>query len=158
MAFPYFRANLPLRTVLEPSTPKHDAAMVMLEHLSNSTCFSILNDFCSLSSEPGSELLVWHACSVMSNSSWPHGLVARQAPLSMEFSSKNPGVGCHFLLQGIFPTRGSNSCLLHWQAYSLPLHHQGRPLSSLQAKKVLSNSIYPQQGPNESLHKAKGLF
>ena len=37
---------------------------------------------------------------------------------------KNTGVGCHFLLQGIFPTQGSNPCLLsllHWQAGSLPL-------------------------------------
>ena len=25
---------------------------------------------------------------------------------------KNTGVGCHFLLQGIFPTQGSNLCLL----------------------------------------------
>ena len=25
---------------------------------------------------------------------------------------KNPGAGCHFLLQGIFPTQGSNLCLL----------------------------------------------
>ena len=41
---------------------------------------------------------------------------------------KNTGVGCHVLLQGIFPTQGSNMCLLcllHWQADSLPL---GRPL------------------------------
>ena len=35
--------------------------------------------------------------------------VARYAPLSMGFPSKNTGVGCHFLLQGIFPTQGSNS-------------------------------------------------
>ena len=28
---------------------------------------------------------------------------------------KNTGVGCHFLLQGIFPTQGSNPCLLLWQ-------------------------------------------
>ena len=28
--------------------------------------------------------------------------VAHQAPLSMWFSSKKTGVGCHFLLQGIF--------------------------------------------------------
>ena len=28
-------------------------------------------------------------------------------------SSKNTGVGCHFLLQGIFPTQGSNLGLLH---------------------------------------------
>ena len=40
----------------------------------------------------------------------------------------NTGVGCHFLLQGIFPTQGSNPhllCLLHWQAGSLPLAPSG---------------------------------
>ena len=36
------------------------------------------------------------------------------------FPGKNTGEGCHFLLQGIFPTRGL-LCLLHWQAGSLPL-------------------------------------
>ena len=37
---------------------------------------------------------------------------------------KNTGVGCHALLQGIFPTQGSNLhllCLLRWQAGSLAL-------------------------------------
>ena len=29
------------------------------------------------------------------------------------FPDKNTGVSCHFLLQGIFPTQGSNLCLLH---------------------------------------------
>ena len=29
-----------------------------------------------------------------------------QAPLSMGFPGKNTGVGGHFLLQGVFPTRG----------------------------------------------------
>ena len=53
--------------------------------------------------------------------------VARQAPLSMGFSGKNTGVGFHLLLQGIFPTQGSNLHLLHWQADSLPLSHQGSP-------------------------------
>ena len=41
---------------------------------------------------------------------------------------KNTGVGCHFLLQGIFPSQGSNPrlwCLLYWQADSLPLCHLG---------------------------------
>ena len=32
--------------------------------------------------------------------------VACQAPLSLEFSRQNTGVGCHLLLQGIFPTQG----------------------------------------------------
>ena len=34
---------------------------------------------------------------------------------------KNTGVGCHFLLQEIFPTQGSNPCLLHLQEI---LYHQ----------------------------------
>ena len=38
---------------------------------------------------------------------------------------KNTGVGCIFLLQGIFSTQGPNPGLLHWQADSLPLSHQG---------------------------------
>ena len=38
---------------------------------------------------------------------------AHQAPLSMDSPGKNTGVGCHFLLQGIFPTQESNpvSCI-----------------------------------------------
>ena len=43
---------------------------------------------------------------------------------------KNTGVGCHFLLQSIFQTQGSNLCLphlLHWQADPLPLSHLGSP-------------------------------
>ena len=30
-----------------------------------------------------------------------------------DFPGKNTGVGCHSLLQGTFPTQGSNPCLLH---------------------------------------------
>ena len=43
------------------------------------------------------------------------------------FSGKNAGVGCHFLLQGIFPTQRSNPCILYWQADSLPLSRQESP-------------------------------
>ena len=46
------------------------------------------------------------------------------------FPGKNTRVSCHFLLQGTFPIQGSNPgllCLLHWQAESLPLSHQGSP-------------------------------
>ena len=36
-----------------------------------------------------------------------------------DFPGKNSGVGCHFLLQEIFPTQGSNACLLlgRWILY-----------------------------------------
>ena len=33
-------------------------------------------------------------------------VVLCQAPLSWNFPGKNTGGGCHFLLQGIFPTQG----------------------------------------------------
>ena len=49
--------------------------------------------------------------------------VARQTPLSVDFRSKNTGVGCHFPLQGIFPIQGLNQRLLLWQADCLPLSH-----------------------------------
>ena len=45
-------------------------------------------------------------------------------PLSMGFSRQEYWSSCHFLLQGIFLTQGSNSyllSLLHWQTDSLPL-------------------------------------
>ena len=56
--------------------------------------------------------------------------VACQSPLSMGFSSKNTGMCCHDLLQGLFPTQGTNLhllCLLHWQVGSLPLASPGKP-------------------------------
>ena len=36
---------------------------------------------------------------------------------------KNNGVGCHFLLQGIFLTQGSSPDLLLWQEDPLLSHH-----------------------------------
>ena len=44
---------------------------------------------------------------------------------------KNIGMGCHALLQGVFPTEGLNLhllCLLHWQVGSLPLAPPGKTL------------------------------
>ena len=46
------------------------------------------------------------------------------------FPGKNIGVGFHFLLQGIFPTQGSNTyllCLLHWHVGSLPAEPPRKP-------------------------------
>ena len=55
----------------------------------------------------------------------PPWTVALQAPLSMGFSGKNTGAGCHFLLQMIFPTKGLNPHLLHCRWILLPLSHRG---------------------------------
>ena len=53
-----------------------------------------------------------------------------------DFSGKNAEVGCHFLLQGIFPTQGSNqvSCIASGllpalQADSLPAELPGKPIN-----------------------------
>ena len=51
--------------------------------------------------------------------------VAHQAPIFMGFPRQEYGVGCHFLLQGIFPAQGLNPCFLHWQLDSLPLRQLG---------------------------------
>ena len=40
---------------------------------------------------------------------------------------KNTGVGCHALLQGIFPTQGSNPGLPHCRWILYHLSHQGSP-------------------------------
>ena len=65
-----------------------------------------------------------------------HGVAKSQTRLSdwsevrllcpWNLPGETTGVSCHFLLQGILPSQGSNPHLLHWQADSLLLHHLGR--------------------------------
>ena len=52
------------------------------------------------------------SCSVMSISVQPHELQPVRILCPWDFPGKNTGVGCHFHLQGIFLTQGSNLCLL----------------------------------------------
>ena len=55
---------------------------------------------------------------------WPYGL---QLLCPQDSPGKNTVVGCHFLLQGIFPTQGSNSRLLHCRWTLYPLSYPGTP-------------------------------
>ena len=68
--------------------------------------------------------------SVLSDSLRPYELHPAKLLCPWNFSGQNTRVGHHFLLQGIFPTQGSNLSLLHWQADSLPLVPPGKPLGS----------------------------
>ena len=61
----------------------------------------------------------------------PCGLRPLQAPLQWDSPGKDSGLGCHFLLQGIFLTQGSNLLPPHWQVDSLLLSPPGKPPSSL---------------------------
>ena len=44
------------------------------------------------------------------------------------FPGKNTGVGCHFLLQGVFLTQGLNSHLLHCRQILYSLNNWGSPI------------------------------
>ena len=68
------------------------------------------------------------SCYVETDSFATPWTVALQDLLSpWDFPGRNTGVGCHSLLQGIFPTPGSNPGVLHWSASSLLQDLQGRP-------------------------------
>ena len=70
-------------------------------------------------------------CAVLSHSvlsEWLHYPMDCSPPGSSvhgDSPNKNTGVGCHTLLQGIFPTQGLNSGLLHCRGILYHLSHQG---------------------------------
>ena len=61
----------------------------------------------------------------MSDSLRPHGLLAARLHCPWNSPGKNSGVDCHFFLQGIFLTQGSNLGLLHYRQILYCLSHQG---------------------------------
>ena len=82
--------------------------------------------------------------SAVSHSLGPHGLHYPPGHLcpSWNFPGKNTGVGCHFLLQRIFPAQGWNPhllCLLHWQVDSLLLALPRKPSCPLVKHKFPSS-------------------
>ena len=62
--------------------------------------------------------------SVVSDSLWPHGLSPTRLLAPWNSPGKNTGVGCLFLIQGIFPAQGSNLGLLHHRQILYHLSHQ----------------------------------
>ena len=67
------------------------------------------------------------SCSAVSDSLRPFGLSPTSLLCPWDFPGKNTGVGCHSLLQGIFPTQGSNPGLLYCRQILYHLSHQGSP-------------------------------
>ena len=62
----------------------------------------------------------------MSDSLRPHGLQPTRLLHPWDFPGKSTGVGCHFLLQGIFPTQGLNPGLPLCRWILLPAEPQGK--------------------------------
>ena len=67
---------------------------------------------------------------------WPHGLGPDRLFCPWNSPGKNTGVGSCSLLQGIFPTQGSNPGLPHCRQILYHLSHQGSP-------RILEWIIYP---------------
>ena len=63
---------------------------------------------------------------------------------------KNPGVGCHFLLQGIFPTQGSNPGLLHC-GQTTTIWAPGKPLVFLKQMKIWEPWIWRNFSPESDV-------
>ena len=82
---------------------------------------------------------------VMSNSLQPHGLGPARLLCPWKSPGKNTGVGSHSLLQGIFPTQGSNPGLLHCKWILYCLSHQGNPVIVFRFKEKL-NIVWPTRG------------
>ena len=66
------------------------------------------------------------SCLVVFNSLWPHGLYS-----PWNFPGQNTGVGSLSLLQGIFPTQGSNPGLPYCRQIIYQLNYQGSPFSTV---------------------------
>ena len=73
-------------------------------------------------------------CCLVAKPLQPRGLWPARLLRPWYFPGKSTVVGCHFLLQGIFPTQRSDQQLLrllHWQVDSLPLSPPARPLPTV---------------------------
>ena len=73
------------------------------------------------------EIQLLHACDI-----WTYKpMNSTSINLHVKYSGKNTCVGCHSLLQGIFPTQGPTLHLLLCMWILYHLSHQGSPLLSI---------------------------
>ena len=75
--------------------------------------------------------------SIVFDSLWAHGRLLHP----WDFPGMDTGMDCHFLLQGIFLTQGSNLGLPHCRHTLYHLSHQGSP-SETETHSVVSNSLW----------------
>ena len=89
--------------------------------------------------------------SVVSNSLQPHGPWPTRVFCLGDSPGKNTGVGCHALLQGIFPTQGSNPGLPYCRWILLPSEPPGKPKNTGGGSLFLLQGIFPTQVLNTGL-------
>ena len=107
----------------------------------------------------GPDVLKYISHSVMSNSLQCHGLQSTGLLYPWNSPGKNTGVGCHFLLQGIFLIQGSNPGLLHCRQTLYHLSHPGNTWSNRQIwpwstewSRAKANRVLPREHACHSKH------
>ena len=88
----------------------------MEKNLKKNVCVYLVAQLCSIFYDP-------------KDSSPPGSSVHGDSP------GKNTGVGCHALLQGFFPTQGSNPGLPHYRWILPHMSHRGSPKKNIYEKK-----------------------
>ena len=107
------------------------ADLTTIIHLGNKeTSLSLYTSECKFSEMMSQGMTLNITCavlshSVVSDSLQPHGLQTTRLLCPCNSLGKNTRVGCHALLQGIFPIQGSNPSLLHCRQILYHLSHQG---------------------------------
>ena len=84
---------------------------------------SVIRRHCK-TAEQGSSLASRRACHSFTQA---HRRVSK-VKQKTHFPGKGTGVGCHFLIQGIFPTRRLNPGLPHYRQTLYALSHQRSPI------------------------------
>ena len=116
---PAFQNYLPLIVLKSVDGTKHDKHTYL-----NIWCFHFGALKSTVSKRPINMKVKW-SCSVLFNSLRPYGrLEPGRLLCPWDFPGNSPEVDCHFLLQGIFPTQGSNLGLPHYRQMLYCLSHQ----------------------------------
>ena len=107
-----------------------------------------MNVMMSLSTSTCQMCLVAYSCLTLCD---PMDCSPPGSSVQVDSLSKNTGVGCHFFLQEIFPTQGSNLGLPHCRWILYHLSHQGSPRILEWVAYPFSRGIFPTQELNQAL-------
>ena len=102
-------------------------------------CAIVFFSVCAIFWLSNTSVVLLFSRSVVSDSLRPNGLQPARLLCPWDFPGKNTGVGCHFLLQGIFLTQGSNLHLWHLLLSWWILYHCTTWEASF---KLLEHSLY----------------
>ena len=109
----FCRRHISVNTLLSPSSSVSSSTTLSRHQIVK------VDNFLKLS------LFPWICCSVSCVRFFATPWTVAHQAVHGDSSGKDTGVGCHALLQGIFPTQGSNPGLVHCRWILYHLNYQG---------------------------------